>query len=409
MDFIMSREIVNKPHPTPNPDGPHAGGANRGSGIGAGSPLHPGDTPATEEPRDTSCFDDLNVIMAAPGDEPDQALQAKSSSDTILQISPAKDPLPSFLEERGAEPRTSEVFPVFCPRAADADQPIAASRTALASSLSEVSPETEAKFERSLVETRESTVKGTNGSPAVEWAGDEDQFAESRVPWALIFLMSYSSAVTLALTWVMWTGRSFRPADAPSASVSPADAETLPKFDSSSPVGVLPALPADNLANLGATRQIGDLEITPLGIVSRRVALVRSIEPKNRRREESTSLVLRLRVKNVSKDNEFAPLERRFLREQSAALDRSTIETTPGNCIGLFPLALDSEWSIEGQSFSILKPGETVETVIASEPEVVDKLTDEMIWRIHLRIGTYRTDVLGVRFNRHEIKEPNRR
>ena len=135
------------------------------------------------------------------------------------------------------------------------------------------------------------------------------------------------------------------------------------------------------------------------------VALVRSIDANDSRREKSASLVLRLRLKNVSRDQEFAPLDPRFLREQGAALDRSTIVRASGNGINLFPLAVDSEWSIEGQSFNVLKPGETVETVIASEPGVADKLTDEMVWRVRLRIGTYRTDVLGVRFNKHEIEE----
>jgi hypothetical protein len=402
----MSREIVNKPHPTPNPDGPHAGGANRGSGAGAGSPLLPRDESAPVEPRDEACFDDLNVIMAEAGAESDLALKSKSSSDTILQISPEEDPFRALLQERGAEPRTSELFPVFGPQTADAPQPTAAAGATFASSLVERSPEPEATFERSLVQTSESNNKSTRGSRALEWASDDDQFAESRAPWALILLMSYSSAVTLALTWVMWTGRSIRPGGAPAANVSPADTETVPKLASSAPVGVLPPLPVENLASLGSTTQIGDLEVTPLRIVPGRVDLVRSIEPNDWRREESASLVLRLRVKNVSNDNAFAPLERRFLREQGAALDRSTIATAPGKCINLFPLAIDSEWSIEGQSFSELKPGESVETVIASEPGVADKLTDEMTWRIHLRIGTYRTDVLGVRFNVHEIEEP---
>ena len=55
----------------------------------------------------------------------------------------------------------------------------------------------------------------------MEWASDDDHLAESRIPWALLVLMSYSSAVTLALTWVLWTGRSFRSAESPAASVEP--------------------------------------------------------------------------------------------------------------------------------------------------------------------------------------------
>ena len=72
--------------------------------------------------------------------------------------------------------------------------------------------------------------------------------------------------------------------------------------------------------------------ITPLD-------LVRSIDPADWRREESASLVLRLKLKNISKDHAFAPLERRFLREQTSASDRSTIVTSRGQRINLFPLA----------------------------------------------------------------------
>jgi hypothetical protein len=406
MESIMSREIANKPHPTPNPDGPHTGGSNRESGAGDGSPVQPGDEVVTEEPQDLSSLDDLNVTMVEPGGEPGPALKSKSSSDTILRISPEIEPLPSFLEERGREPRTSEIFPVFGAQAAEADQPTALAEPRSASSLITISPNRETVFERSLVETSESTVKGTQARRDVESASDDDQFGESRVPWALLLLMSYSSAVTLALTWVMWTGRSFWPAGSPSATVSPADVEPAPKIESSAPVGVLPPLPADHITTLGQTTQIGDLEVTPLDVLTTPVTLVRSIDPKDWRREESASLVLRLRLKNVSQDQEFAPLETRFLREQGIALDRSTIATSQGKGINLFPLAVESEWSIEGQPLTALKPGETVESVIASEPGVSDRLTDEMIWRIRLRIGMYRTDVLGVRFNKHDIEEP---
>lgn len=161
----MSREIPNKPHPTPNPDGPHAGAANRGSGAGAGFPLHAQDESATDEPRVETFFDERNVIMAGPGDEPDPALKSKSSSDTVLQIAPEKDQIPSFLEERRGEPRTSEVFPVFAAQADGADQPTAAVEATLASSLVEISAVPEPLFAQSLVETSESTVKGTEKSP----------------------------------------------------------------------------------------------------------------------------------------------------------------------------------------------------------------------------------------------------
>ena len=89
----------------------------------------------------------------------------------------------------------------------------------------------------------------------------------------------------------------------------------------------------------------------------------------------------------------------------SQRLDRSFIATPDGGRIGLYPLAVESEWMILGQEFSVLKPGESVETLVASEPVVEDRLAETMTWRIRLRIGPYRTDMLGVRFNKSQMVE----
>ena len=72
----------------------------------------------------------------------------------------------------------------------------------------------------------------------------------------------------------------------------------------------------------------------------------------------------------------------------------------------MFPLALDSEWSIVGQEFSTLEPGDTEETFVAAEPGSARNLADEMTWRVRLRIGVYRTDMLGVRFTKGEVRHP---
>lgn len=401
----MSREIINKPHPTPNPDGPHAGNANHGTADVAGPSFPQQDESRTQEPADDARFDDLNVIMAETGVDLDLALNQKSSSDVILSISTGEEPGSSLHAERETPPRTSEIFQSIGPGAADAGPSTAVAETSSAFCPIEIAPDLEPVFDQGLFDANDSNRRGTPAPRGAQLGSEDDPFVESRLPWALLFLMSYSSAVTLALTWVVWTGRTLRPAGAPSASTSPADTEPVPRIVSSAPIGALPPLPAENLASLGQAVQIGHLEVTPLAIKARPVVLVRSIDSNDWRREESPSLVVQLRLKNVSSDQEFAPLERRFVREQTAALDRSAIVTSQGKAINLFPLAMESEWSIEGQAFTVLKPGETMETVIASEPGVIDKLTDESIWRIRLRIGTFRTDVLGVRFNKHEIEE----
>ena len=217
--------------------------------------------------------------------------------------------------------------------------------------------------------------------------------------------MSYSSAVTLALVWALWTGRSFQSAESHSANLSQTEVESVPKIVNSSPAGVLPPLPAENVASLRNPIRIGGVEVTPLEIVVTRLDLVRSIDPADWRREKSASLVIRLKLKNISANDTFAPLEPHFVREQALTPDRSTIATSSGQGINLFPLAVDSEWSIVGQDFTVLQPGESVETLIASEPEVAAKLTDDMTWRVRLRIGPYRTDVLGVRFKMDDLED----
>ena len=79
----MAREILNKPHPTPNPDGPHTGGSNRGTGGGVDRPSQFEAETDTDEPNYDSCHDDLNKILTEPLPEPDPVLRSKSSSDAI--------------------------------------------------------------------------------------------------------------------------------------------------------------------------------------------------------------------------------------------------------------------------------------------------------------------------------------
>ncbi len=70
----------------------------------------------------------------------------------------------------------------------------------------------------------------------------------------------------------------------------------------------------------------------------------------------------------------------------------------------MFPLAVDSEWAIVGQEFTTLQPGDTVETFVAAGPGSGQKLPPEMTWRVRLRTGVYRTDMLGVPFSKDEVR-----
>ena len=237
MVSTMTREILNKPHPTPNPDGPHAAGSIRGTTGGSGEALRPTDDFPVGEPNYDSCVDDLNLILSQPVTEPDPALRSKASSDVLAP---------------------------------------------------------------------------TTGSSSAD-----DHFADGRLYWALIGLMSYSSAVTLALTWVLWTGRGFRPAEHRSPAADRPAGESPPK-----------------MVDLEAGRRVATASRGKRGKTGRnradrrpgshpyRVIVTRSswLDRSNRTIGDARmreSFVLRLRLTNVSQDQSFAPLERRLCESRT--------------------------------------------------------------------------------------------
>jgi hypothetical protein len=257
MVSIMAREILNKPHPTPNPDGPHAGGSNWGTGFGIDRSSQSEAESATDELKSDSCHDDLDKILSEPIPEPDPALRSKGSTDAIARTSRDAEAVPSFLQEPGKQPRTSEIFKGLGAQTAVVATSSAALGAVPSSSLAAPKSSSETMFEGSLFETSKSSVTSEHGPRDLEWASDDDHHSDSRIPWALLVLMSYSSAVTLALTWALWTGRSFRSAESPSANSSQTEGESVPKVVNSSPVGVLPPLAAENVASLGKMIRIG--------------------------------------------------------------------------------------------------------------------------------------------------------
>jgi hypothetical protein len=166
-------------------------------------------------------------------------------------------------------------------------------------------------------------------------------------------------------------------------------------------------LPAQNLTELGRRLRSGDLELSPVSIIRQPVELFRLEGTTGEERESPDTLVLTLRLTNRSDSRTLSPLDPVFVRDSSAADDQSVIETADGQRISMFPLAAESEWSIQGQVFPKLKPGETAETIIVSRPISTAQLRGPMTWHIKLRTRTHQTDVLGIRFSHHEVVNQN--
>jgi hypothetical protein len=216
--------------------------------------------------------------------------------------------------------------------------------------------------------------------------------AQSPLRW---LLPSYASALTLALVWMLATGRialraPARPAAAPPP-VSPV-AEEAP----------LTTIPSTHRVRLGGTLRLGDLEIRPAEIRLGPVPLRSSTDPEGYRHGGDDALWLRLRLRNVSEGESLRPLDPASARRPDHGRPDSLIETDRAP-LTVFPLAASSEWSIEGQEFPRLDPGDEADVWIVSEPNVRPRLAARMLWRIRLHTAADRADLIGVELTRDDL------
>jgi hypothetical protein len=413
----MPRNIANRSHPTPNPDRPHASGPaeekigdatnSRRPSPGAHRPpaqeSSPGDA-ADDEPPYDSCFDDLNMILSQSIQQPDPDPNLESSGPSVRLA--GEEVAVLLTRERGKAPRTSEIFRAVVAASSPverSDQPGSPDHRPGPSPIvdetaAEPDPEAEPPIADLVVLDRSPRVEALTSEETSEEEGSD---FEASIPWGHVLLMSYASAITLALIWLLWTGRWSRvPTSEPP---SPSQPVVGPSSRVAEPANAAPPIPAENRARIGQTIRLGDLEVTPMTVISAPVELVRSIEPDDRRLE-ADCLVLRLRVRNISRDHAFAPLGPELTRDRGLRPYDPYIEASEGSSIRLFPLAADSEWAIVGQGLGSIKPGDTLVTFVAAEPGSAHHVASELTWRVRFRTGVYRTDMLAVPFSRDEIR-----
>jgi hypothetical protein len=384
----MPAEMLDTPLPTPHPDEAAQRGKHPEQGPDPGVEPESTELPDSDEATYDSCLDDLNVMLAQPIADPDPLLQSRSSAE----------------EGPRAPQKTSELFGPAGPLLPGAGTARGQPRGAFSSLVTSIfSGRKRARKPDSVRRSSSGRALATPPRAGESGTPDADTPADSPINWLLLLLLSYSSAVSLALGLLLVTGRTFRPADPPVTDTRDASVESTRSSSESLSSAGLPPVPPENQTTLGQPIRIGQLEITPLAITSAPVELVGMVEPFDYRREDTDSLILRLRVTNTSSDHAITPLDRALIRDLSSPLDRSLIVVSGGRPISLFPLAIDSEWLIQGQSFSVLQPGETAETLLASEAITDDRMAGEMSWRVRLRTGPYRTDVLAVRFTKDDV------
>lgn len=229
--------------------------------------------------------------------------------------------------------------------------------------------------------------------------------------WPGVLLISYASAMTFACIWLVIKLRHHDPMVDP----SPAPIDTRPdpglRASHSRKVDAPPAIPPGNRIELGRTLKIGSLEFTPIELVETSVKLWREgIDGSNEERAGGESaLALKVRVRNISPDLIFAPLDEAFVRDRDHALPDGYLENDRGERIYLYPLAVQSEWSIEGENFRDLKPGETMESNIYTVEFGAAQFQSPTTWRIRLRTGIDRTEIVGVVVRPSDLKPATNR
>jgi hypothetical protein len=257
--------------------------------------------------------------------------------------------------------------------------------------------------------------------PAVRSASAGMPALPAEIPRLLFLLvLSYASAMTIACGYLVWTR--------PSTLDLPDLAPPKSKNKSTTLMQYLPPdkeLPPANVMRLGEERRFGSVRVTPLRVTRGPVEFVFYKSDIDESREpEGPLLKLHLRFDNVSRDQEFTPLDRRLVftkepdkKEYGLFKANNFVcnvgeRAQLGRHVFVYDMSADSEWLIKDQNLDReLKPGESVETFIATTKEQIETLAGDLVWRVQFRKGynvdSFRgvTTLIEVRFVSSEIKD----
>src|SRR5262249_32350075 len=125
---MMSRNIPNKPHPTPDPDRPHSSSIHKEKLAAVSAETMPSEQPAGEESGFDSCFDDLGVILtkSIQQPDPDPNLESPGDEGAGARVQQREPGLASEAEPN-RPPRTSEIFRLVGAHMAGTVDPVALS------------------------------------------------------------------------------------------------------------------------------------------------------------------------------------------------------------------------------------------------------------------------------------------
>lgn len=329
---------------------------------------------------------------------PDEALYSSSDDLSLLLAQSKPDPMLGSLDP--GPPGSNDARREQKPSALPADRPAPPAPAAQSAGSSSAGVP--------VIDTSVRPPSKTRRAEPIDDADDDEPPARG-VALSTLLLASYASAVTLGLIWVLWTGRRVKEVPEPPASVeSEGQPDPGVRADRSRRVTAGEGGSAVAPVALGATVRLGVLEVTPLKVTRGTVVLERSFTRHEFKDGGKNALKLALRIKNVSKDVALAPLDEAFVRDRLGAdPDTYIVPTEPAPTIGMYPLAVHSEWSIDGQEFRELRPGDSMVTQVVSKAGAALNPPRGMSWRVRLRTDIDHTEGVVVRFEAADVRADN--
>ncbi|MFK7820702.1 MAG: hypothetical protein AB8G99_18435 [Planctomycetaceae bacterium] len=214
-----------------------------------------------------------------------------------------------------------------------------------------------------------------------------------------LLIASYASAVTIALAWLLFSGRTHPLESLP-------DVRTL-AADELEFVGLNTPLPAGHTLALNETRRFGDVLITPLRVTREPIEFEHYENKSATRPPTGNVLKLWIKFENLADDVAFPPYDT-ALMSRRVRVEGDTFDAkantflcsadqprTLENVVLNYEHQFDSEWNIAQQPTQPLSPGSQLTTFAASAEEI-PKLNGDLVWRIQFRKGINRSTRRGV-------------
>lgn len=240
-----------------------------------------------------------------------------------------------------------------------------------------------------------------------------------------VLILSYASAITVMILYLVF-GAKFGTAH---------QLESLPDVvPKETPAGKIrtdlvsqgASMPPGHTLMLGQSQRYGNLRVTPLKVVKEPIEFTHFEKPDLKKPPGETVLKLWVRLENVSPDQEFMPFGRDLLFNRhrtasDAGRERANNFVCPlaakrkaGSAVLIYPHTFSDVWDLKDLNIDyMIPPGQTFETYIPTDPDGIEKLKGELVWRIHFRKGLNAksgrgvTTMVEVVFNSDQIETPS--